>query len=98
MNQIANVKWDDKEMPMEHNVYVNDLIKEFRVFSARMADIATLSQKQKKVVWEVWAWKKEEVEESRREEEPTELAATCVVLIILLGCLVSVDGVSRGRI
>lgn len=27
MNQIANVKWDSQEMPMEHNQYVNDLIK-----------------------------------------------------------------------
>jgi hypothetical protein len=46
LNAMDKIKWDTKDMPIEHNPYVNDCLKEFRTFSSKIVETKMLSAEQ----------------------------------------------------
>lgn len=52
MRTIPELKWDMKDFGLEHNAYVNDLIRDLRTFSAKLAERQQLPPKCRKVAWD----------------------------------------------
>lgn len=49
---IPELKWDMKDFGLEHNTYVDELVRDLRTFSTKLNDLRELPPRSKKVAWE----------------------------------------------
>lgn len=49
---IPELKWDMKDFGLEHNSYVDDLIRDLRNFTAKIGELREFPSRSKKVAWE----------------------------------------------